>query len=368
MEVQVLQERLAKALNIVSRVAASTRAALPVLSNILIRADGNKLTLTATNLELATVDYLSAKVRKGGTITVPAKLLAEFVSNLPKGIDVEMVARDNKLTVKAGQYRSVMNGLVADDFPELPQIDEKKAVVFKVSVEDFRGAITEVMVASSSDTTRPALTGVYFNTHEGALYIAATDGYRLTERKFIDKVVSDVFTIVPTTSLQEVLRSITDEVEEVEILFDDNQVRFRLGEIEITSRIIDGNFPDYRQLIPKKTDIKVDVSRDEFVRMTKMAALFARESGGSVVCETKKLDKQFLISAVASELGENTSYIDAVVSEDGKVVLNSRFLMDALNAISEESLSFGFSGKLSPVVIKNTKNKDYTHIIMPLKS
>jgi DNA polymerase-3 subunit beta len=200
------------------------------------------------------------------------------------------------------------------------------------------------------------------------LFIAATDGYRLAERKFIDKVVSEVFTIVPTTSLQEVLRSITDDVEEIEILFDDTQVRFRLGEIEITSKIIDGNFPDYRQLIPKSTEINVALNKAEFVRMTKMAALFARDSGGSVVCESKKIDKQFLMSAVASELGENTSYIEADVSDDGKVVLNSRFLMDALGAISEDDLSFGFSGKLSPVVIRNAKNKDYTHIVMPLKS
>ena len=368
MEARVLQERLARALNIVSRVAASTRAALPVLSNILIRADGNKLTLTATNLELATVNFLSAKVSKGGTITVPAKLLAEFVSNLPKGVDVEMVSRDNKLTVKAGQYKSVMNGIVADDFPELPQIDEKKAVKFKIGVDDFRGAIAEVVMASSNDTTRPALTGVYFNTHEGKLFIAATDGYRLAERMFIDKVVSEVFTIVPTTSLQEVLRSITDEVEEIEMLLDDSQVRFRLGEMEITSKIIDGSFPDYRQLIPKKTDIVVELNREEFIRMAKMAALFARESGGSVVCETTQTDKQFLISAVASELGENTSYIEADVKEDGKVVLNCRFLMDALGAASTESLSFGFSGKLAPVVIRNVGSGDYTHIIMPLKS
>ena len=368
MEVKVLQERLAKALNIVSRVAASTRVALPILSNILIRAENNKLILTATNLELATVNFLNAKVQKTGTITVPAKLIAEFVSNLPRGLDVEMVVRDRKLTVKAGQYRSVMNGLAADDFPELPQIDEKKAVRFRVGVESFRSAVSEVVVASSNDTTRPALTGVYFNTYEGALYLAATDGYRLAERKFIEKVVSEVFTIVPTSSLQEVLRSITDEVEEIEILFDDSQVRFRLGEIEITSKTIDGNFPDYRQLIPKKTDIGVELDREEFVRMTKMAALFARESGGSVVCETKKIDKQFLISAVASELGENTSYIEATPKEDGKVVLNCRFLMDALNAVSEEKLIFGFSGKLAPVVVKNAKNKDYTHIIMPLKS
>jgi len=368
MELSVPQERLAKALNIVSRVSLHTKLTLPVLSNVLIRAEGKKLALTATNLEMATVHFLGAKVKKEGTITVPARLLAEFVSNLPKEVDVEMTAKDNKLTVKAGQYRSVMNGLAADDFPELPKIDEKKAVKFKVGVEDFRTATLEVIVASSNDTTRPALTGVYFNTSDGVLYMAATDGYRLAERKFVDKVVSEVFTIVPTVSMQEVLRTIMDDVEEVEILFDQSQVRFRVGEIELTSKIIDGSFPDYRQLIPKKTDITVTLEKEELIRMTKMAALFARQSGGSVVCETKKADKQFLLSAVASELGENTSYIDTEVSGDGKVVLNSRFLLDALGAVGEESLSFGFSGKLSPVVVQNVKNKDYTHIIMPLKS
>ena len=368
MEIEVVQERLAKALNIVSRVAANTRAALPVLNNILIRATDKKLALTATNLELAIVDSLSAKVKKEGVITVPARLLAEFVSNLPRGENVELTVNDNKLTIVAGKYKSVVNGISADDFPELPKIDEKKAVIFKIGVEEFKNAVGEVVVVSSNDTTRPALTGVFFNTTDKALYMAATDGYRLAEKKFIDQVVSEVFAIVPTTSLQEVLRSITDEVEEIEILFDETQVRFRLGEVEVTSRLIDGNFPDYRQLIPKKTDIVVELDKDELLRMTKVAALFARESGGSVVCEAKADKNQFAVSAVASELGENSSYLETEISGDGKVTLNSRFLMDAINAVGDARLSFGFSGKLSPVVIRNTKSDDYTHIIMPLKS
>lgn len=368
MEIEVVQERLSKALNIVSRVAANTRAGLPILSNVLLRAEDNQLSLTATNLELATVDYLAAKITKQGTITVPAKLVAEFVSNLPRSTDVKLVAKDNKLTITAGKYKSTVNGIAADDFPELPHIDEKKAVTFKVDINTFRDSVSEVIVTSSSDTTRPALTGVYFNTFEKSLYIAATDGYRLSEKKFINDVSSDVFAIVPTSSLQEVLRSISDDVEEIEILFDETQVRFRMGEIEITSKLIDGSFPDYRQLIPKKTDINMDLNKAEFTRMTKVAALFARESGGSVVCETRSADKMFSISAVASELGENNSDMEVDVDTDGKVVLNSRFLMDAINAIADDKLSFGFSGKLSPVVIKGAKEKDYTHIIMPLKS
>jgi DNA polymerase-3 subunit beta len=368
MEIEVLQERLAKALNIVSRVAANTRTGMPILSNVLLRAENNQLSLTATNLELATVDYLAAKVKKPGTITIPARLIAEFISNLPKGTDVNLLAKDNKIIITAGKYKSIINGIAADDFPELPGIDEKKAVTFKVGIDAFRDAVAEVIVTSSNDTSRPALTGVYFNTFEKSLYIAATDGYRLSEKKFINDVASDVFAIVPTTSLQEVLRSISDDMEEIEILFDETQVRFRLHEIEITSKLIDGSFPDYRQLIPKKTSINVTLNKAEFTRMTKVAALFARESGGSVVCETSASDKTFSISAVASELGENSSAMEADVDADGKVVLNSRFLIDAINATSGENLTFGFSGKLAPVVIRGATSQDYTHIIMPLKS
>ena len=130
MEVEVLQERLSKALNIVSRVAASTKAGLPILSNILLRADGKELVLTATNLELATVDFVNAEVKNSGTITVPAKLIAEFVSNLPRGEKVLLKSKDDKLMISAGKYKSTINGILADDFPELPKIDEKEAAIF----------------------------------------------------------------------------------------------------------------------------------------------------------------------------------------------------------------------------------------------
>jgi DNA polymerase-3 subunit beta len=367
MEIEVLQDRLAKALNTVSRVAASTKAGLPILSNVLLRAEENQLTLTATNMEMAIVQYVNAKAKKNGIITVPAKLLAEFVSNLPKD-NVVISTKDDKLTVSAGKYKSTINGILADDFPELPKIDEKEAVIFKISVDIFKEAVNEVIIASSNDTTRPALTGVYFNTFDGSLYIAATDGYRLADRKFVDEVKSEIKAIVPTNALQEVIRSISDNMDEIEVLINDSQIRFRMGEIEITSKLIDASFPDYRQLIPKDCSNIIELDKAELIRMTKVAALFARESGGSIVCEAKKEEGSFSVSAVASELGENSSAMEAVVSEDGKVVLNSRYLLDALNSTIEGKITFGLSGKLAPVIIKNAKNNDYTHIIMPLKS
>lgn len=368
MEIEVESGKLAKALGVVSRITSNGKATLPILNNVLIRVDGGKVSLTTTNLDMAVVDYLPVSASKDGVITVPARLLAEFASNLPKDAIVKMEVDGMKVTTKAGKYSSVLNGTVADDFPELPEIDEVKTVAYKMRVDEFKNGVNQVMMASSNDMTRPALTGVYFNTDGNSLYIAATDGYRLAERKFIDSVKSEVKAIVPTSSLSEVMRSLDDSVDEIEILFDETQVRFRFGEIEITSKLIDGSFPDYRKLIPEKSEAELVLDKAELIRVTKLAALFAREVGGSIVLEAKTSTGTFSVASVANEFGENTSEIDTEVTKDERMTLNSRFLIDALGAIDENKVVLGFSGKLNPILIKNEKSKNYTHIIMPLKS
>ncbi len=366
MEIEVTQEKLSKALNTVSRVAGN-RSTLPVLNNVLIRVDEKKVSLTTTNLDMAVVDYLPVSSAKDGVVTVPAKLLAEFVSNLPRGEVIKVSAKDTKVTISAGKYTSTVNGTLADDFPELPEIDEGAAVVFKIGVDEFKAGLNQVMIASSNDLTRPALTGVCFNTIDGEFAIAATDGYRLAEKKIIDKVESEVSAIVPTNSLQEVLRSISDDIDEVEVSFSDDLVRFRIGEVEIISKLIDASFPDYRKLIPKDNNIKVVVKRDELIRVTKLAALFARGVGGSIVCEAKE-NGVFSVKSVANEFGENDSEIETEVTGVGKITLNSRFLIDALNALDEDEIEFDFSDRVSPLVLENKKKKDYVHIVMPLNS
>lgn len=367
MEIKILQEKLAKSLSNVSRVAAGARTTLPILNNVLIRVDDDKVSLTATNLDMAVVSFLPATNSKNGVITVPARLMSEFVNNLPHGEVVEISVNSVRVEVKAGNCKSFINGSLADDFPELPELDAEKTVSFKLGVEDFKNGLSQVMMASSNDMTRPALTGVYFNTFENGLYVAATDGYRLAERRLSKKVEAEVSAIVPTGSLQEILRSLDDSEDEIEILFDETQVRFRLKSLEVTSKLIDGSFPDYRQLIPKESEVSVEINRNELIRITKLAALFAKEVGGSVVCDTNTEKNVFTIAAVANELGENVSEIKTEVNVDGKVTLNSRFLLDALNATGGEKIQFGFSNKLDPVVICGEKNDEYIHIVMPLK-
>ncbi len=366
MELSVTQENLARALSAVGRVASS-KTGLPILSNILLRTEGNRLLVAATNLEIASTYYIGAKVTKPGSITLPARLISEFVSSLPKGT-VDLSTKAAHITITSGNYNSVINGVDADEFPELPSIDEEKAVSYTIAATDFKQAITQTVVTSSSDATRPVLTGVYWHSIDGTLYLAATDGYRLSERQLV-KTKSEIAAIVPTSSLQEVIRTMTDSHEEIEVLFDDTQVRFRVGEAEITSRLIDGNYPDYRQLIPKESETVVEIKASDFTRIVKIAGLFARESGGSITLTATKETNQLSIHSIASELGENTSTADATVSADGQVTLNSRYIAEALGVLDGETIAFRFSGKLSPCVLSVVeKTPNYTHIIMPLKS
>lgn len=365
MKVSVTQEKIARALNLVKDIAAS-RNELAILNNILLRTDGGRLLVAATNLEIASMQYIGAKIDKPGSITIPARLVSEFISNLPSGT-VELEVKDSHLHITSGKFSSVINGVVADEYPELPVIDEEKAVRYVFPVDDLKKAIAQTKIAVSADMMRAALTGVLWHTYDGHLYLAATDGYRLAEKKMM-KSSDELSAIIPASTLSEVSKSLGDE-KEVTVLFDDEQVCFKTNESEITSRLIDARFPDYRQLIPASSETEVAIKKADFARITKIAALFARESGGGITLNASKESSILSIHSIASELGENTSEATATVSSDGTVTLNSRYLTEVLNIIDADDITFSFNGKLSPCVIREqVKQPDYTHIIMPLKS
>ena len=364
MKITVTQEKLSKALSNVSRIAIG-RATLPILNNILIRVDKKKVSLITTNLDMAIIDFLPVSSSEDGVITVPAKLLTEFISNLPRGEKVEITSKDTKVTIKAGKYSSTINGTIADDFPELPEINDKKAVTYKIGITEFQNSISQVIIAASNDLTRPALTGVYFDTNHNSLFAVSTDGYRLAKKELIKKVESEVKAIVPASSLHEVLRSISDDMEEVEITFSEDLVRFRLGEVEVVSKLIDASYPNYQALIPKDHDIKATLDREEFIRTTKLAALFARSVDGSIICETKTPDT-LSVRSIANEFGENDSTIKTKVDKDGIVRLNSRFLLTALNAFDTPDVVMEFTTGVKPILLKSAKDDKYIHIVMPL--
>lgn len=366
MELTVTQQNLAKALNIVSRVA-NMKTQMAILDNILIRTEGNRLLIASTNLEIATTQRIGAKIVKSGDITIPAKVVTEFINNLPNGV-INLKVENNHLKIKSSNYNSVINGIAAEEFPDLPIIDEKTAVKYIISTEDFKTAVNQTIMSVSNDNSRPILTGILWQSNDGYLNLVSTDGYRLSEKRLI-KTKSEISIIVPALTLQEVMRAISEGDEEVEVLFSSTQVRFRVGETEIISQLIEGNFPDYKKLIPENNDIIVKIHRDEFIQVAKIASLFAIHSSSGVTLTVDESKDEFSLKSIASEIGENISEAKANIKGQGKITLNSRYLIDALNAVSGEEIIFEFSSKLAPCLIKsNQKNSDYIHIIMPLKS
>lgn len=372
MEIEATAEKLSKALNNVSRIATS-KITLPVLNNVLIKVKDKQVSLITTNLDMAIIDFLPVSNSKDGLITVPAKLLAEFISNLPKDEKVKIASNGTKITITAGKYSSTINGSPADDFPELPEINEDSAVIFKIGTEEFKNGIGQVIIASSNDFNRPALTGVHFYTSDKSLFVVATDGYRLAKRKLIKNVQSEIKITIPSNSLQEVLRSITDDIEEIEISFNDDLIRFRLGELEIISKIIDAEYPNPEDFLPKTSSINLTVDRGDLIRVVKLASLFARHTTNDVItCEAKSPDT-FSVHSIANEYGENDSSIDAKVDENGKISITSRYLLDALNVINTPKIEISFNDSSknlsvieSALVLKESNSKDYIHILMPV--
>jgi DNA polymerase III subunit beta len=363
MKLQVTQENLAKALNNVSRVA-STRGTLPILSNVLLKTVGTRLSIAATNLDIAITHYIGSKVSEEGSITVPARLMQDFVSSLPGGV-IDLKLDELKLHISTDHYQSVINGVSAEDYPVMPAITDGKS--WKVPAKDMKTALQQVVIAASNDEARPVLTGVYFHTHEGYLYMVATDSYRLAEKKLI-KVSEEIDLLIPANALQDLLRILGEFEGDVEVTHDDQQVLFTVGDIELVTRLIEGNYPDYRKLIPAKFTSTAKLKRTDLANITKVSSLFARESAGSVTIMLDDKQSEVSIRSVASQLGENTSAASAEVTGEGSITLNSRYILDALHGLSGEDVMFSFNGKLEPTALADPRANDYLHVIMPLKS
>jgi DNA polymerase-3 subunit beta len=363
MKLQVTQENLSRALTSVSRVASS-RGTLPILANVLLKTVDGRLSIAATNLDIAITHFIGAKIGESGAITVPARLMQDFVSSLPGGI-IELELNDYKLHISTEQYNSVINGVSAEDYPVMPAIAE--GTHWKIPAGELKRGLQEVVFAASSDESRPVLTGVYMHTTEGRLYLAATDSYRLAEQALTD-MKETVSLLIPANALNDLLRILNDDDMSVEITHDDQQVLFQVGDVELVTRLIEGKYPDYRKLIPAEFAVTAMLKRADLMNITKVSSLFARESAGSVTINFSEMDKKVSIRSVASQLGENTAEAEAVVTGEGTITLNSRYIMDALHALSGEQVQVACNGKLDPCVVTDPEAPDSVHLVMPLKS
>lgn len=362
MKLQVTQENLNRALNAVARVASS-RGTLPILANVALKTSQNRLSVAATNLDVAITCFIGAKISQEGATTVPARLTQDFIASLPSGV-IDLKLDGTKLNIKTDQYESTINSVNADDFPVMPKVSGSKT--FELPVDKLKGAFSQVVGAAGSDETRPVLTGIYLAGGD-KLVIAATDSYRLAEKTLAEKIKLTPI-IIPSSAVSELLRVLPD-TGKITVNYSDQQISFSTDFIELTARLIDGNYPPYQNLIPTKFTTKAVVARADLLNITKVSSLFARESAGSITINVDDEAGNISVHSIASQLGENTASANAEATGSGSITLNSRYLLDALGAMSEaRDIFFGFNGKLEAVVVKDNDASDFTYVIMPLKS
>ena len=373
MKLSCLQENLNWGLGIVGR-AVPTRTTLPITNNILLETDQSRLKLVATNLEMAISCWIGAKVEEEGTITVPAKLLMEFISSLPKDkVDVAMAPKTKTLSVRCARYEARISGMDAKDFPPIPTVEQ--GIGTSIDVEALRQAITQVVFAAASEESRPVLTGVDAKFEGSNLTLAAADGFRLAVYKLgLSKPLSQkIEVIIPSRTLAELNRLMTDQEEPVEVTVNPNksQILFKLKNIELVSQLIQGTFPQYEQLIPQSTGTKATVDVAEFLRATKTAAIFARDGTGIVrliIAPGGELTPgKMTVSARSEEIGEDVGEIDAIVQgNEAKIAFNGKYLTDVLNVIKEAQVALETTSPSSPGVIKPVGVDNYVHVVMPM--
>ncbi|TAK89100.1 DNA polymerase III subunit beta [Patescibacteria group bacterium] len=369
MKVRITQENLARALQVTGRIVGS-RTSLPVLANVLISTDSNRLKISATNLEIGITHWIGCKVEQEGSITVPAKLLGEFVANLPSGKNLDLETTDANLTITTPNYNSHMNGIAAEEFPATPEVSTKP--ILTLPSELLREAIAQVVVAAAPDESRPVLAGVYMYIDEGQLVLVSTDSFRLAEYKLPlpKQADTELQAIIPTRTMQELVRILGESEGDVAMYIADNQVMFQVDDTELVSRLIEGKFPDYQQIIPSNEETRATLATVDFTRITKMAHLFARENGGNIRIEVQAEGELRILSS-AAQVGDNTSSSPCeVAGDDNEISLNASYLTDALTAIKTKKVSISMSGKLNATVIKPDGNDapNYLHIIMPVRT
>jgi len=379
MKLSCLQENLSKGLGIVGRAVAS-RTTLPITNNVLIATEDSRLKLSATNLEIAISCWFGTVVEQEGAITVPSRLLNEFVNSLPSG-KIDLNLTDHSLHLQCARVEANISGLDAEDFPPIPGVGD--GMTYEIAPDDLRLAINQVVFATATEDTRPVLTGVSAELEGDTMTMAAADGFRLAIHKapLATPAKEKVEIIIPGRSLNELGRLLADQEEPVQIAISANksQILFRLnvtlGEtkarVELVSQLLQGTFPNYRQLIPQTYSTRAVASTTDFLRATRTAAIFARDGSGIVRLQVtpgaQDQEGKIRISARSGQVGDNVGEIDAAVEgEASKIAFNGRYVTDVLGVISETQIALETTTPSSPGVIHPIGSDRYMHIIMPM--
>jgi DNA polymerase-3 subunit beta len=379
MRISCVQDHLSRGLAIVSR-AVGGRTTLPVLNNVLLASDGERLRLSATNLEIGITTWVPGRVEAEGQVTVPARLLADFVNSLPAGQPVSLDAsKGYSLHVECARYNANIKGIDPEEFPPLPAADDRPTV--KIGAGMLKEMIAQVAFSAARDESRPVLTGVNVRVDEDKLHMAAADGFRLSLREAaLERGLPErLDIIIPARSLSELARLLGEGDDDVELTVTPSrsQVLFRVraeaGEVNLVSRLLEGQFPDLQRVIPKAPQTTVVIKRIEFVQATRIASLFARDAANVVRLEIAPgaegglTPGRVALSANAVEVGDNRGELDATVDgEETYISFSAEYLSDVLGVLPTDEVKLEISGPLSPAIVRGLGLAEYTHVIMPM--
>jgi len=381
MKFSCTQENLSQALQVVSHVA-SKNSALPILNNVLLRAENTELRLITTNLEMAVTCKVRSKVEEDGDYTVPSVLFNEYLAISSKG-KVDVDSKENGLVIHTSDNdKTLIKGAVASDFPLIPQVSHDN--VYGLLVDDFKKMVQQVLFAASKNESRPELCGVLMNFNpdykEGYVICAATDSYRLAEKQ-VKLMAGEKYSktsikvIVPAKALQEVMRIVSvyhEDIEEnppLEIAVVENQILFSYGPVEIISRLVEGQYPDYRQIIPTNFKSTVTFNTAEWIKRIKAASLFSDSGINGIALKVFSAnDQKVTITSMNGQLGDHASEILCLVTgENNDVLLNYRYLLDGMiNLVDEEGVLKIISSE-SPCMLEPKTSNGYLYIVMPIR-
>ncbi|PIP17308.1 MAG: DNA polymerase III subunit beta [Candidatus Portnoybacteria bacterium CG23_combo_of_CG06-09_8_20_14_all_37_13] len=367
MQIICLQEKLKQSLNITERIIGRNLT-LPILNNILINVENNKLKISSTNLEIGINYWLTGKVIQGGSITVPARLISDLISNLPNK-KIELKVKNNLLELKCDKFKAVLNGLSANDFPIIPKIKEKP--IIKINGAILRNSLAQVVEMVSSSESRPEISGVYMKFDKNLIKLAATDSFRLAEKNIEIKNNQSLrgqTVIIPQRTIQEIIRILSDKESEVEIVLSTGQILFNMEDVQVISRLIEGKYPDYQQIIPSDFKTEAITNREELINNVKLASLFSGKINNVKLAVNPQ--KSILeITAKDIDIGENNSQIETkIIGNAIEVVFNYRYLLDGLNNIFSDKVILGFNTKTNPIVLKPIGDNSYTYLVMPINA
>jgi DNA polymerase-3 subunit beta len=366
------QDTFAKYLNIVSRVVSS-KPGLPILNNVKFETSKGKLLITATDLEIGINTWIGADVQSEGKITVPAKQLSEFINSVPnEKIDVELEKQSFKVTTTNNSAE--FNTISVDDYPEIPTIEKEKPLL-KINQDNLIEAINRVTFAAATDNIKPVLAGILMEIDGPKVNFVGTDGLRLS-RQIVELETGseeEKSLLIPTKALQELAHIITEIAEEdspveLYLIKDRNQVLFRVGDVDLTSRLIDGEFPEYRPIIPTGFNTRCKVNRTDFLDALKVTNIIARSVlGNKIIMEINSKENSITMSASQSDVGSNKSTFEGdIEGEDLKIAFSSRLLSDILNHLQSEDIVFECSEPVKPGVFKVEGDDNFVHLVMPM--